>query len=136
MATKICSSCKTSRSIDLFFKNKNRKDGLYPSCKICETERDKVRHNNKKQQALTNIVEAINEVVPKSTKICKHCKIDKEFNQFYKEKRNKDGYREKCKDCYKPSNNIEKIQELPTETLPIISTHDINFFDDLESKWL
>ena len=52
MATKICSSCKTSRSIDLFFKNKNRKDGLYPSCKICEKERDRLRNNKKNNNKL------------------------------------------------------------------------------------
>jgi len=33
------------------------------------------------------------------TKICKKCSIDKEIENFYKNKKLKDGYESKCKSC-------------------------------------
>jgi hypothetical protein len=32
-------------------------------------------------------------------KICRLCKVEKSFNDFYKQDRNKDGYKTECKSC-------------------------------------
>ena len=39
--TKVCSKCKFEKPVELFHKNKSRKDGLYPHCKICRAEKHK-----------------------------------------------------------------------------------------------
>lgn len=53
MKTKICTKCKEERTVDLFSKNKNNKDGLEHWCKICRKqmyieERDKRLEYQKK----------------------------------------------------------------------------------------
>jgi hypothetical protein len=53
----------------------------------------------------------------KKTKKCKSCEKDKELTEYHKYKRNKDGLKNKCKDCIKQirkeyyKNNKEKIKE-------------------------
>lgn len=50
-------------------------------------------------------------------KKCITCNIEKDVNSFYKDKKFKDGYKSKCKECYKPylkkyyKDNKEKIIE-------------------------
>ena len=39
--TKFCSKCKETLSVDLFFKNKSRRDGLQGYCKKCKCLRDR-----------------------------------------------------------------------------------------------
>lgn len=39
MATKRCSRCSFTLPVDCFSKDKSKKDGLYPLCKICQKER-------------------------------------------------------------------------------------------------
>ena len=39
--TKFCPKCKQTLSVDLFFKNKNRADGLQGYCKTCKCLRDR-----------------------------------------------------------------------------------------------
>ena len=42
-------------------------------------------------------------------KICKNCGIEKDYSEFYKEKKSKDGYRGKCKNCMSIyQSNIDK----------------------------
>ena len=35
MDTKVCSKCKEEKPISEFCRDKRRKDGLYPQCKLC-----------------------------------------------------------------------------------------------------
>jgi hypothetical protein len=37
LGMKVCSKCKTSKSLGAFYKDKKRPDGLYPYCKDCHT---------------------------------------------------------------------------------------------------
>jgi hypothetical protein len=97
MELKTCSSCKVSRATDLFFKNKTRKDGLNPYCKICEKERDKLRYD-KKHPIVTNNVEIIND---ETSKICSTCKILRSIDLFFKSKNQKDSVCSSCKICEK-----------------------------------
>ena len=41
MMTKVCSKCKAEKSVDCFYKNKSRKDGLQSYCKECKGSYDK-----------------------------------------------------------------------------------------------
>ena len=42
-------------------------------------------------------------------KICKNCGIEKDYSEFYKDKKSKDGYRGKCKNCMSIyQSNIDK----------------------------
>ena len=52
--TKFCSKCKETLSVDLFFKNKSRRDGLQGYCKKCKCLRDRQydsEHKDKINQA-------------------------------------------------------------------------------------
>jgi superfamily II helicase len=42
------------------------------------------------------------------TRICKKCSLDKEIQQFYKNKKLKDGYESKCKSCVLEERNTKK----------------------------
>ena len=42
MTSKICSKCGEKYPIENFGKDKSKKDGLRPSCKICKQKTDKV----------------------------------------------------------------------------------------------
>lgn len=45
---KVCSKCKNIQSVDRFSKDKQRKDGLYPQCKLCQKIKiDKWSEKNK-----------------------------------------------------------------------------------------
>jgi hypothetical protein len=50
---KICSKCKLEKSFESFSKNSQRKDGLYPTCKQCVAEYNKI---NKEKRAATKKV--------------------------------------------------------------------------------
>lgn len=50
---KICSKCKKEKGINGFYKDKNRKDGLYPICKICKNSDEALyRETHKEQKAV------------------------------------------------------------------------------------
>ena len=57
--TKICTKCGEEKSLEEFYKDRRRKDGFYPQCKIClkkyqrkykEQNRDKYLEHSKKYQ--------------------------------------------------------------------------------------
>ncbi len=48
MITKYCNTCRQTLSVDLFYKNKEKHDGLSHQCKHCEKERRKRWYNNNK----------------------------------------------------------------------------------------
>lgn len=52
--TKICSSCKTEKTLDNFSKDKNRKDGIYTQCKTCVSEYWKHYYKENHERRLTN----------------------------------------------------------------------------------
>ena len=114
--TKACSTCRAIKSAGSFFSNKSRKDGLHHSCKDCEKIRNKIKYT--KNKATTDTIEQM----PKLTKQCSNCHIEKEINDFNKEKRNRDGHSNKCKACKKT-----KLVATPT----VHSDADFKLFDEL-----
>lgn len=49
---KKCSFCKLSKSVDLFSKRAASRDGLRGQCKQCDSDRDKKRYSDNRQQEL------------------------------------------------------------------------------------
>ena len=90
--TKKCNHCKDEKILDQFYKDKNAKDGYESKCKKCRKQYLEIGPKNKRIQL---IPEDIN------NKICCKCKIENKKLNFPKNKGNKDGYANQCKQCYK-----------------------------------
>jgi hypothetical protein len=50
MGSKVCVCCKTEKDISLFGKNKARKDGIHPSCKVCKNEGNNKYHSKNRSK--------------------------------------------------------------------------------------
>jgi len=72
--------------INNFYKNKGRTRGVDSFCKDC------VRIINKRNKTQKIVV---------TRKFCKSCEIEKEINQFHKDKTSNDGHQHYCIDCRK-----------------------------------
>ena len=59
------------------------------------------------------------------TRICKKCSLGKEIQQFYKNKKLKDGYESKCKSCVLEERNSKK---------DIYSLYSKNYYNDNKDK--
>lgn len=96
--TKVCTSCKQSKVITDFHKNKSTKDGLNYSCKLCvkeyyelskkQTEEDKQKIKEEK------IKEKEEKKILPTSKVCKKCKTEKIIDLF-----GGSGYNSVCKEC-------------------------------------
>lgn len=49
-------------------------------------------------------------MIQKTTKVCSTCKVEKPISDFYKNKRNKDGYHSQCKSCMKEYFGTDKYK--------------------------
>lgn len=78
MEFKICSACKTEKSLDDFHKYKQSKDGHTHRCKICVSRK---------------------KIELKTEKKCKVCLITKTLDDFNKRKDGKFGFTSMCKSC-------------------------------------
>ena len=52
---KICTKCGIKKELNDFYKDKYKKDGHRPDCKICINERQKVYQKNNKEKRLNYI---------------------------------------------------------------------------------
>lgn len=52
--TKLCTSCQTTKSVDEYWKNKKKHDGLERICIICLKEDRKIRYKNRTEEQITN----------------------------------------------------------------------------------
>jgi len=51
---KICNMCKESKDVELFFRNKNAKDGRHSSCKVCQKKYYKTYDKVKRSEHYNN----------------------------------------------------------------------------------
>ena len=86
--TKVCTTCKVSKPISEFHKQKAGKYGVCSQCKVCEKERQK--------QRCANIIHVIPEG---ATKICTTCNVEMPISGFTKTKLGKYGVCSQCKVC-------------------------------------
>ena len=95
---KICCSCGCRKVFDEFHKNKNTSDGFSCRCKKCTKE-------YMKQKYLEHHPPKIKVKVRDGYKICTRCNMEKEFNEFYRNKNTSDKCHSRCKKCISEVHN-------------------------------
>jgi hypothetical protein len=111
--TKVCSRCKEERNIELFSKNKRKKDGIDSICKICVKEKSKNYYNNNREKVLEKQRSYNDENKEKRLAYSKKTKEErKEYKKEYYEK-NRDSLLAYAKEYRK--NNREKALEYQRE---------------------
>jgi hypothetical protein len=95
MPTKQCTKCKEIKELELFGKNKKRKNGLSSTCKACSRARQKA-------------YSLLPYDPPSPIKICSDCRIGKPPTEFYNNCRAKDGLNSTCKPCSKEQGRIKR----------------------------
>lgn len=86
--TKTCSKCGEVKLRLDFYKDKARKDGLYPACKACHNVRTSVYADKTKtiKKTLTH-------------QVCKDCNTNKPVSEFTARPTSASGYLSVCKPC-------------------------------------
>lgn len=122
---KNCTTCNNLLSLNMFYKNKNNKDGYKFSCKKCELEYQR-KHKNKTKLANKrykiknlekiklkhkNLRQKYKQLNQNSNNIitslcCNKCKNVKDINYFSKNSTTKIGYNSWCKKCLKKANQL------------------------------
>jgi len=97
MLTKQCPTCKVEKTLELYNKNKTRKDGLQRECRECNHIHHNKHYTTKKSVHL-------NENLKPNYKICSNCKQELPFEQFNKAKLGRFGLSGECKKCLKLRN--------------------------------
>jgi len=96
VTTKFCPTCKQTKPITEFSKDKYKKDGLCWHCRKCHSKYIKKRYEKGKNTTKS------------TTKKCRRCDSVKPVSDFYKRKDSKDGLNSWCKSCVRNAN--KKIQ--------------------------
>jgi len=91
---KTCSKCLINQNIDLFNKDKTKKDGYHGTCRKCEKV-IKQEYKLRKED----------EFVPLTEKKCVSCEELKDIINFSRHMYSKDGYVHNCLDCAKQTTN-------------------------------
>lgn len=52
---KTCSKCNDSKSLDLFYKDKSKKDGHTSYCKVCSANKSKTHYANNKERVIKRV---------------------------------------------------------------------------------
>jgi len=105
--SKVCIKCKKDKSFSQFSKDKNGKLGLKSQCKTCVSER------GKQKQPIVLTLEQQNVI----TKVCTGCNIEKNYDEFYKDKNGKFGLQSECKTC-----QSERQKQRMKQLQPIVLT--------------
>lgn len=104
---KVCKKCKEEKSLDRFYKPKNRPNHSN-KCMDCINEEDRIKEAKKKPIEIP---------LPPNTKICIKCSSLKHETAFGKHTKSKDGLKSACKDCRNQenkeyvSNNREAVRD-------------------------
>lgn len=88
---KICTKCHKKLPVTFFFKDKNKPDGCYSSCKECYRKR--IGSQKQKPRMITEQGTVFRR--------CSTCDEYKRLNQFYTNRGQKDGWHAHCKQCTK-----------------------------------
>jgi len=88
--SKVCSKCGMEKSVNEFYKDTAQKSGYYPSCKPCKLITSKeVRDRYAKLETREM----------KEKKVCSGCKQQKNVSEYQKNKCQKDGMNNECREC-------------------------------------
>ncbi len=88
---KRCSDCGQLLSLESFYSNKRKIEGLHNVCKKCNNERSKKYQQKKREEIFL--------VNPGKTKKCKECGKDQPLSSFSPHIKSKDGLQYICKQC-------------------------------------
>ena len=109
LTSKWCNRCENIREHKDFYKDSSTIDGLGANCKICKREQKKMYNMKNKKDINEKSLDIYNDDFDKNThKKCSHCYIAKEFKEFTKRAKSKDGLSYECKECKKIYRNKEK----------------------------
>ena len=97
---KTCSKCLINQNIDLFNKDKTKKDGYHGTCRKCE-KIIKQEYKLRKEE----------EFVPINEKKCISYEEVKNIINFSRHMYSKDGYVHNCLDCAKQTTNKERVAD-------------------------
>lgn len=91
---KFCPACNIEKSIDLFYNDSSKKDGLFPKCKLCVDNKI--------------LIPPKEPLVKNGVKICSKCGEHKTISSFSKSSKEKSGLKSACKIClYKQNKEYE-----------------------------
>lgn len=93
---KICRVCKEIKEIEDFYIDKHYASGRNSKCKVCHS-----KYNRKYTISRRKENRDAKEYIVVDKKYCYGCFEEKNIDNFTKCHANLDGYRGKCKDCYK-----------------------------------
>ena len=96
---KLCPTCKQTKDLTEFNKNKNRKDGYQRECRECCHTHHNTHYQNKKSPRLK-------ENLKENHKICTNCKKELLLDNFNKQKGGRFGVSGECKICLFNRNKI------------------------------
>lgn len=105
---KKCSHCNEWMSLDNFYRNHITSDGLYASCKKCDSQMKKDRENKPKKERVKTEHVTIDGKIHKKCNICKDIKP---LDKFYRNKTLSDGRSRMCAECEKSKRNREQQSE-------------------------
>ena len=103
---KYCRKCKRWKNENEFYKNRSNRDGLDGRCKEClyKTASKSHKPKGKRTRKYLRYEERHRVVNGVGQKYCRKCKRWKYENEFYKNRSNRDGLDDRCKECsYKPA---------------------------------
>lgn len=149
MKVKICKYCCDAKLLICFSPNTENKFGVSNKCKKCSStyskeyrikNKDKIFKIKEREKEIRKINKKIKDSIKTKNKPCSICGLIKNFNDFHKSKRIKDGHDSHCKTCsslagkkYRKENK-EKIKKYMTDNKNKISNQrkhrmkiDLNF---------
>ncbi len=91
MKTKVCSRCKQEKPVDMFYRNRSRKDGYAIYCVSCEAEYRKEWNKRRERVSVDR-------------KTCNKCGVNKPASEFFSDRDKVDGLTTFCKPCKLKSN--------------------------------
>src|SRR3990167_2031200 len=98
--TKVCKKCGEEKELCEFYKQKTTRDGYFSHCKQCDSNYHAGNYQKNKNKYVSGGCEIPN------TKICPHCKIEKQINEFGINVGRKDGHQPYCKQCSRETGRI------------------------------
>ncbi len=118
-AIKKCWKCNTEKSLEDYYKNKYKKDGLQDICKNCNRETCKNYNKKhpektkaKRQRVFNRNIQRTDEELSqrRPNKICNKCKTEKPTDEFYRCNSKTDGFQGYCKNCASQHNKSKFLK--------------------------